>query len=400
MKASVRLDHSLIAVECEQDVHAMVEIAAPDAPASDRRPPVRLAVVLDRSGSMHGKKLAVAKRCAGWLVSRLGGDDEVALVDYDDEVRLLAPLSSIQADGLETAIRRIHAGGSTNLSGGWLKGLEQLRGRGGKVLLLTDGLANVGITDHGSLVSLAGSAFREGIGTSTIGLGADYDEELLTAMADAGGGNYHFAETPDAAPGIFARELEGLTTVVAQNVSLEIRPREQVEMLGVLNDYPAVPVSGGLQVQVGDAYGGDRRRIVFALHVPRLGELGVTTVADLVLRYVAVGEEIAAYELTIPVTVNAVSAAEAAASAVDEEVREEVLVLRAARARDEAIELADAGDFAAAQAVLGAAEGDLRAAGLAAEADALPPPPTADAYDRLYRKRLSFESYSRRRKRG
>jgi Ca-activated chloride channel family protein len=134
---------------------------------------------------------------------------------------------------LEAALAAIAPGRSTNLSGGWLKGAEVLRGlpaRKGprKVLLLTDGLANVGITDPEALVALARQAGDDGIGTTTIGFGLDFDEVLLTRMAQAGGGNAHFAETPEDAPGIFAQESEDLVQLVAQNVSVEIRPREQV----------------------------------------------------------------------------------------------------------------------------------------------------------------------------
>jgi hypothetical protein len=203
------------------------------------------------------------------------------------------------------------------------------------------------------------------------------------APADAGGGNAHYAETPDAAPAIFAEELEGLTRVVAQNVSLEIRPQEQVEVLAILNDYPHLAVPGGVQVQLGDGYGGERRRIVFSLHVPQLAELGPVHLADLVLRYVSVGEEIAHLELTIPVTANAVSAAEAAATAPDGEVQEEVLLLKAAQAREEAIRLADVGDFDAAQDTLHAAgvEFDVSSA----------------AYSPAARKRLWYDQYQARR---
>ena len=103
--------------------------------------------------------------------------------------RLLAPLAPVQEAPLRAAIAGLRPGGSTNLSGGWLRGLEQLRpGGGGKVLLLTDGVANAGITDPGALAELARSAAREGVGTTTIGFGADFDEQLLTALADAGGG--------------------------------------------------------------------------------------------------------------------------------------------------------------------------------------------------------------------
>jgi Ca-activated chloride channel family protein len=412
MHASVRLEHALVAVESEHDVHVMLELAAPEPPETSERLPLRLALVLDRSGSMAGEKLAVAKRCAAWLAGRLRADDELALVDFDDEVRLLSPLAPVERGRLEHALGRIEAGGSTNLSGGWLKGLEELRraDRDGprKILLLTDGLANVGITEPERLVALAARAYEDGIGTSTIGFGHGFDEELLTAVADAAGGRAHYAETPDAAPAIFAQELAGLTRLVAQNVSVEIRPSTDVELVAVLSDYPAVPVDGGVQLALGDAYGGERRRVVLALHLPHLAGLGAARVADLVVRYVSVGEEVAEHTLTVPVAVNLVSADEAAASAPDLEVREEVLVLQAARARREAIRLADEGDRDAAARLLGATASELRLACeempaaaplLAAEADALVDAAgAATLYDAGSRKRLHYEANLRQRR--
>jgi Ca-activated chloride channel family protein len=412
MKASVRLDHNLIAVDGEHDVHAMLELVVPEADDGAERPPLRLALVLDRSGSMGGPKLEIAKRCAAWLVSRLKPTDELALVDYDDDVRLLAPLGPVDQHALAPAIGSIYPGGSTNLSGGWLKGLEQLQARNGdgprKILLLTDGLANVGITDPGQLVGIAKTAGEEGIGTSTIGFGEGFDEDLLTQMADAGGGNAHYAETPDAAPAIFSEELEGLTSLAAQNVSVEIRPADEVEILGILNDYPQTEVPGGVQVALGDAYAGESRRVVFGLHIPRLGELGVARVAELVLRYVSVGDGVEQYELTIPVVANLVSADEAAAAHPDLKVREEIHVLRAARARKDAIDLADRGDFDAAQSSLRSVAAGLRSlpnapVALLDEASMLEEAATSfdgDAYlaSGASRKRLRYDS--RRAQRG
>jgi Ca-activated chloride channel family protein len=382
MNADIRLDHKLLSVDAEHDVHAMLELSVPELPGDAARPPLRLALVLDRSGSMAGAKLETAKRCAAWLVGRLRPADELALVAYDHEVTLVSPLSTVQRERVTAAIAGIYAGGQTNLSGGWLRGLEQLRGGRGKVLLLSDGLANVGITEPARLVALAHGAGREGIGTSTIGFGEGFDEDLLTGIADAGGGNAHYAETPDAAPAIFADELEGLTRLAAQNVTLEIRPALEVEMLGVLNEYPHEPVAGGVRVELGDAYAGETRRVVFGLHIPRLGELGVARVAELVLGYVAVGDEIAEHTLTVPVVANLVSADEAAAAELDAEVREEVRVLEQARAQNEAIRLADAGDFDAARGVL-------HAAGL----------PAPDAYDATSRKHLLYGARAAQRQR-
>jgi Ca-activated chloride channel family protein len=179
-------------------------------------------------------------------------------------------------------------------------------------------------------------------------------------MADAGRGNAHYAPTPDAAPAIFASEFEGLMSLVAQNVSVEIRMSEDVAFLGLLNEFPTVAVPGGVQVSLGDAYGDERRRIVFQLHVPRLEALGARRVAEVVLRYVSVGEQIAAHDVTIPVTVNLVSADEAAAAEADHEVTEEVVVLMSARAQERARDHADRGEFDAATKVLGEAASELR----------------------------------------
>ena len=145
-------------------------------------------------------------------------------------------------------------------------------------------------------------------------------------------------------------------------------------MVGVLNEYPSVAVAGGVQVQLGDAYAGERRRVVLALHLPHLAALGAVAVAELVLRYVSVGDEIAQHEVTMPVVANVVSAEEAAHAVPDAEVREEVLILRAAKARDDAIRLADAGSFGEARTMLARLEQECRATGtplLLEEADAL-----------------------------
>ncbi len=227
------------------------------------------------------------------------------------------------------------------------------------MLLLTDGQANVGITDRGRLTSIAQGA-KEKAATTTIGFGADFDEDLLASIADASGGATYYAENPEDAPAIFAEEFAGLASLVAQNVSVEIRPADPVELLGVLNEYPIADVPGGLQVQLGDAYGSEKRRVVFRMRIPEVAKLGVLRVADVVLRYVTVGESVEAREVTIPVTVNLVSADEAAAAEVDHEVVEEAVLLASARARKKARDLADSGDFDGARETLESVALDLR----------------------------------------
>jgi len=365
MEVHARFEHQLLAVETEHRVHCMLELTAPPAPTGRLRSPLHLALVLDRSGSMAGRKLEVVRECAAFLVRRLAPTDELALVTYDDEVDLVAALAPVVKDQLLPRIGWIAPGGQTNLSGGWLKGVEELGRASGdgprKVLLLSDGLANVGVTDAPALEQMARSAVEQGdVGTTTIGFGEDFDEDLLTAMADAGRGNAHYAPTPEAAPGIFASEFEDLLSLVAQNVSVEIRPSEQVRVLGVLNAFPAVEVPGGLQLQLGDAFAEETRRVVFELHVPSLASLGVTTIAEVVLRYAEIGEQIAQHEVKVPLVVNLVSADEAAAAEADAEVVEEVVILRSAQAQEQAREHADRGEFEQATKLLSEAADELR----------------------------------------
>ena len=159
MQTNLRFDHQLLAVEGEHDVHCMLELHAPDAPDTDR-PPLHLALVVDRSGSMAGAKLAAAQASARFLAGRMRATDQLALVTFDDDVDLLVPLGPPDTDKLAAAIAGIEPGGCTNLSGGWLKGLEELSRADGdgtrRVLLLTDGLANEGITDPAQLRQIAG----------------------------------------------------------------------------------------------------------------------------------------------------------------------------------------------------------------------------------------------------
>jgi hypothetical protein len=131
-------------------------------------------------------------------------------------------------------------------------------------------------------------------------------------------------------------------------------------VLGVLNTFPVVGVEGGLQVQIGDVYAEERRRLVFELHIPNVAALGVATVAEALVRYVTVGETIEAHDLHLPITVNMVSADEADAAGPDADVIDEVTILKSARAKQAAREAAERGDFDTARETLRRAADELR----------------------------------------
>ena len=174
-------------------------------------------------------------------------------------------------------------------------------------------------------------------------------------MADAGGGNDHFAATPDEAPSIFAEEFEGLAKMVAQNLSVEIRPDGPAINVGILNEYPITTVGKGLQAAMGDAYGGQARKLVFRVDVPAMSEVGEVKVADVVIRWadITAAGTVKMHTRTIPIQVNVVTGAEAAGQHPDSTVTEEVVILGAAKARKDARKLADEGHFDQARQLLG-----------------------------------------------
>ena len=349
MEPSVRFDRTVLAVESDGIVHLLVELQAPEAPASER-PPLDVVLVIDKSGSMSGEPLDAVKSAVAHMLRIAGATDRIGVVAFDNSVELVLPLDTHDTDAAIARVQSVREGGMTNLSGGWLKGIEMLEASARpealrRVVLLTDGQANVGETNTDRLAGMAGAARSRNITTTTIGFGDQFDEQLLSLIADTGAGNDYWCAGPDHAPQIFNDEFEGLASTVAQNVSIELRPADTIVDYGVLNEFPMTAVPGGVQVALGDAYGNERRRLVAKLVLPEVRAEGAFPLGEAIVRWATVGDDIELHTVTIPLAIGVSSDPDAIDEAADPEVIEHVNVLRAAEERKKAQERIDAGDW-------------------------------------------------------
>jgi Ca-activated chloride channel family protein len=240
-----------------------------------RRVPTDLLVVLDRSGSMDGDKLVHARAAIRELVSQLEPLDRFALVTYSDGAELRIPLATAIPEARQrwlSTVSEINADGGTNMSAGLdlaLATVAHLRaaGRAPRVILISDGLANQGDASHEGLVGRAQRATRAELPLTTVGVGADFNEALMTALADAGGGNYYYVERSTELAPVFAREFGAARATVASAVAVEITPADGVRVLDAAG-YPLEESGGRIVLRPGTLFGGQERRVWVTLSVP------------------------------------------------------------------------------------------------------------------------------------
>lgn len=265
-RLDVRTDRRLIRAHGRSERFLLIDVVAPTVATdpSRRRPPVNLGFVLDRSGSMGGQnKIGLAKQAALEAIGRLEAPDRFAVVMYDNEIDVVLGSTTASGEARTLAtdrLRAVDARGSTDLHGGWLAGCEQVAGSlhpegVNRVLLLTDGLANVGITDPEELTRLAGELRRRGVGTSTFGVGTDFDETLLQSLADAGGGHFYFIGDVAQLRDHITSEVGETLEVVARDVVLELTLPETVRV-DALSPFRLEQHGGRARVFLGDMVSG------------------------------------------------------------------------------------------------------------------------------------------------
>ena len=284
MTFTARSDRRFIRSTYRSNRFVLAELDAPAARREHNRPPVHLAFVIDRSGSMGGEKIRLAKLAVEESLARLHEDDRFAIVVYDEVIDIVFPVDRGNAGRPTLRARppgrdrrpRQHQPGR-RLAARLRAGRRALSDEGvNRTLLLTDGLANAGMTDRDELARHAAELRARGVTTTTFGVGQDFDEVLLQAMADAGGGHFYFIADAAGIRDYVTSEVGETLEIVARDVSLQVDAPEGVQVES-LSPFPTHTLRDGRAVvSLGDLVAEQRIQVVLRLNFP-YGEIGGQT---------------------------------------------------------------------------------------------------------------------------
>ena len=356
LKTSYDFDQAILAAGTSLKTNILLRFRA-DIPESPRRD-LNLSLVIDRSGSMAGAPLHHALKAAESVVDQLEPSDTLSVVVYDDVVDTPVPPQSVtDKAALKTAIRQVQAGGITNLSGGWLKGCEAVKAhldpqKINRVLLLTDGHANMGIQDPTVLTATSAKKAEEGVTTTTLGFAQGFNEDLLIGMARAANGNFYFIQSVDEASEVFSIELDSLRAVVGQNLAVTFELAEGVSLVDTLSlATVSQNEAGATLITLGELYEGEDKLLGLSVAIASapVGELPVMKLhysADVVQDQV-----IQTVSGTVDVIAK-VGTVEEAALTASSHITLELSRLTIAKAKETALNLAERGQHTDAEAVL------------------------------------------------
>ncbi|MEH1912557.1 MAG: VWA domain-containing protein [Nostoc sp.] len=368
IKTSYEFDQSILPAGSSLKTNILLRFRAEVAESPRRN--LNLSLVIDRSGSMAGAPLHHALKAAESVVDQLEPDDILSVVVYDDEVDSVVPPQAVtNKAALKNSIRKVRAGGITNLSGGWIKGCEHVKTRLdpqkiNRVLLLTDGHANMGIQDPKILTATSAQKAEEGIITTTLGFAQGFNEDLLIGMARAATGNFYFIQSIDEATEVFSIELDSLRAVVGQNLKVTLELADGVSLVDTLS---LAQVSQNKASQpvltLGELYEGEDKLLGLSLMISsaQIGELPVMKLhysADVVQ-----DDLIQSVSGTVDVIAK-VGTVEEAAFASTSHIIIELSRLTIAKAKEIGLNLAEHGKHQEAEQTLRALVKDLRDKGL------------------------------------
>ncbi len=367
----------------------IIRINPPPPPESSKpRPSLNLGFVIDRSGSMEGhNKITYARQAVCYAIDQLSPGDRLSVTIFDDQVQTLIP-STLTKDKaqLKRLVQGVSPGGCTDLHGGWLQGgiqvSQNLNAELNRIILLSDGLANRGETNPDVIGTDVHGLAQRGASTTTLGLGDDYNEDLLEAMARSGDGNYYYVADAEQLPTIFERELQGLASTYGSGVTLTATSQAGVQVLDLLNDFE---LDNQGRSQLPNLIYGNPIDVVVRLKVPAMKE--EQPLGTVVLSWI--NGERQEQTVTTNFQLPTLTKAEFEALPLNEEVQQQVALMMSARAKKEAMERVDRGDYGGAGQILQSARQEIMEANLPMSA------PEAAALEDLEQKlnQRQFKSY-------
>lgn len=396
MKVTTRFDYPAVPVGEKFTVRLMIGV---QGEVKDKRKyPINLALAIDRSGSMGGGKIEKVLEATRLIAGMMEQQDIFSLVTFDDKVETIIP-SAKGADlkGIDMLLNKIALGGNTFLSGGYEEAGRQSfnapRTAISRIVLLSDGQANQGITDLSQLSELAKAFRQKGATTSTFGVGIDFDEGLMTNLAESGGGNANFIEDPLQAADVFREELDMMRGLTDVDCSICFKSAMSGVFAQQLNTFPIENEAWVL----GDVSCAEERFFILELSLPAF-EKCMTGVhlGDIVVfsRSGFVGSggkgDCSDSNIQIPINISVVDSKQFDAIKPDTRVLIESALLSVARVKREARELARSGNFDAAANILQQMAYDLKDLGLP---DLALEAAIDDLYRRADRMRTEREAY-------
>lgn len=351
------MDNTYRLINSDAPSYLMINLKAGKLKTNRPRIPLNISLVLDKSGSMGSEnKLENVKQAALFAVDNLSSNDYFSLVTYDTHVYNPIPAAPVKdKEILKAKIREIECGSSTNLSGGMLEGYAQIarnfqNGYVNRELLLTDGLANTGITDPHQLKKIVTEKNHAGFTISTFGVGLNFNEDLLTTLSEFGGANYYYIESPEKIASIFANELQGLLSVVAQNASLRIDLSDGVQLIDVFG-YSFEKTGNQVSIKLNDIFSEEIKTVLLKLNLPGTTKDEIK-VCDVSLQYDDVVIQNKRIKETFQSTIKQTSNPGLVEKGKNPYVHENITLFESARMMDEAITLIDNRNFEQAKKVM------------------------------------------------
>jgi Ca-activated chloride channel homolog len=330
-------------------VYLHIDLKADKVDSPKERTPLNLAIVIDKSGSMDEKnKLTYVKKAVEHIIDNLDEGDYVSVVAYNHEVSVVqtsTPVSNKYA--LKEKVNSLRAGGYTNLSGGMLEGYDQLifkKGYVNRVLLLSDGLANRGITDRYLLGDKVRELNRkEGIVISTFGVGNDFNEDLMTEIAEYGKGNYYYIRNSEQIPDIFAQELNGVRTLVGQSTKVKVRFPDNYLSLNKVYGYPYDINGDEVTIDFKDIFSGQDKTVLLKFNIRKTPKTKIEFECE--LQYDDVANDFKRIRETEYCSIETVASKYEFEKGYDESVQQSVALFESNDIMEQALKEADLGNY-------------------------------------------------------